>query len=156
MSTTQWLLGIHVLGAFLFIAGAVLAGILQTSAIFRSRPSEIALLLRLTRVAVVTVAVGALVSLAFGVWLVEEVGFTWGDAWIDWALALWIVSLALGALGGRSARHTRYLAERLVADGDSPSAELRRALSDPVAMSINYASLLAALAVLALMIWRPA
>jgi hypothetical protein len=61
--------------------------------------------------------------------------------------------MVLGAVGGRSARHIRYLAERLAGEGDEPSDELRRALTSPVALVVNYASLAAALALLALMIW---
>jgi len=156
VTTYQWLLGFHVLAAFLFVSGALAAGLLQTAAMLRERPSEIAFLLRLTRVGVLLVAVGALAALGLGAWLVEHVGYRYGDTWISGSLALWAASLALGTVGGRSARHARYLAERLAAEGDRPSAELRRALTDPVALAANYASLAAALAVLGLMIWKPA
>ncbi len=155
MTKDQWLLALHVLGAFLFVSGAVLAGILQTAAMLRERPSEVALLLRLTRAGVAVVGLGALLSLGFGVWLVEDLGFDYGDAWILAAFVLWAVSIALGGVGGRSARHVRYLAERLAAEGDRPSPELKRALADPVALAVNYASFAAALAILGLMIWKP-
>jgi len=152
----QWLLGLHVLGAFLFVSGAVLAGLLQLTAMRRERPSEIALLLRLTRVGVVTVAVGALVTLALGIWLTDELaGVSASDGWIVASLVLWAVSLALGGVGGRAARHARYEAERLAAQGDRPSPELNRLLADPAAFALNYGSLAAALAVLGLMIWKP-
>lgn len=155
MSGYQWLLLFHVLGAFLFLSGAVVAGILQLVAIRRRRPSEVALLLRLTRPAVALVAVGALAVLAFGIWLAEHAGYGVGDEWVVAAIALWAASLALGAAGGRAARHARYLAERLARDGDRPSPELRRALADPRALAVNYASLAAGIAILALMIWKP-
>jgi uncharacterized membrane protein len=155
MTTTQWLLGFHLLGAFLFVSGAVAVGVLHTAATLRERPSEIAFLLGLTRTAVALVGVGSLLALGFGAWLVGRSGFDWGDGWIAAALALWVVSLVLGGIGGRSARHARYLAERLAADGDRPSDELRRALTSPVARALNYGSFLAALAILALMVWKP-
>lgn len=155
MTTVQWLLGFHLLGAFLFVSGAVAVGVLHTAATLRERPSEIAFLLGLTRGAVALVGVGSLIALGFGAWLVHRSGFDWGDGWIAGALALWLVSLALGGIGGRSARHARYLAERLAADGDRPSDELRRALTSPVTRVLNYGSFLAALAILALMIWKP-
>lgn len=155
MATQQWLLGFHVLGALLFVGGAVFVGVVHTAAIRRSRPSEVAALLRLTRSGVALVGLGALASLAFGIALVEELGLDYGDAWLSAALALWIASVALGGFGGRKARHTRYLAERLAREGDRPSPELSRALAEPVALLVNYASLAAALAVLGLMIWKP-
>jgi uncharacterized membrane protein len=155
MTTVQWLLGFHLLGAFLFVSGAVAVGVLHTAATLRERPSEVAFLLGLTRSAVALVGIGALVALAFGAWLVGRSGFHWGDGWLAAALALWLVSLVLGGVGGRSARHARYLAERLADEGDRPSDELRRALADPAARALNYASFLAALAILVLMIWKP-
>ncbi len=155
MTTVQWLLGFHLLAAFLFVSGAVAVGVLYTAATRRERPSEIAFLLGLTRPAVALVAVGSLASLGFGASLVSRGGFGWGDGWIAGALALWVASVVLGGIGGRSARHVRYLAERLAADGDRPSDELRRALHDPVSRALNYASFVAALAILVLMVWKP-
>ena len=155
MTTFQWLLGFHLLGAFLLVGGAVAAGVLQFEATRRERPSEIAFLLGLTRIAVVIVSLGSLLALLFGLWLVDEGGFDWGDAWIGAAIVLLVAILVLGAFGGRSARHTRYLAERLAAEGDRRTVELDRALVDPVARLLNYASFLASLAVLGLMIWKP-
>lgn len=155
MTTAQWLLGTHVLGAFLFVSGAVAAGVLQTAAMRRSRPSEIACLLGLVRFAVIVVGLGALLAVIFGAWLVGHLSLDWGDAWISAALVLVAVSAVLGAVGGRSARHARYLAERLAAEGDEPSRELSRAVADPIGLAINYASFLAAITVLALMIWKP-
>jgi uncharacterized membrane protein len=155
VTTVQWLLGFHVVGAFLFVSGAVAVGALHTLATRREKPSEVAFLLSLTRPAVAFVGAGALLTLGLGAWLVHEQGWSWGDGWIAAALVLWIASVVLGGIGGRSARHTRYLAERLAAEDDRPSDELRRALSDPVAQALNYGSFLAVVAVLALMIWKP-
>ena len=84
----------------------------------RERPSEVAFLLGLTRWAVAAVGLGALAALGFGTSLVHRSGFSFGDAWISASLALWIASVVLGGIGGRSARHARYLAERLAAAGD--------------------------------------
>jgi uncharacterized membrane protein len=155
VTTFQWLLGFHVLGAFLFISGAVAAGVLQTAALRRERPSEVASLLGLTRIAVAAVGVGSIVAFVFGAWLVSRLGLDWGDGWITGALVLFVVSGALGGIGGRSARHARELAERLATEGDTPSRELKSALADPKALALSYASFLAAVAILALMIWKP-
>jgi uncharacterized membrane protein len=155
VTTTQWLLGVHIVGAFLFVSGAVAVGCLHTAATRRERPSEIAFLLGLTRTAVACVALGAVLALAFGASLVHRSGFSFGDAWVSASLALWIASVVLGGIGGRSARHARYLAERLATDGDRPSDELHRALTSRAAQALNYGSFLTALAILALMVWKP-
>jgi len=137
------------------VSGAVAVGVLHAAALRRDRPSEVAFLLGLTRVAVAAVGLGALAALGFGASLVHRSGFSWGDTWITASLALWFAAVVLGGIGGRSARHARYLAERLAADGDRPSDELRHALISPAAQALNYASFAAALAILALMVWKP-
>ena len=155
MTEVQWLIGFHVVGAFLFVSGAVAVGALHTLATRHEKPSEVAFFLGLTRPAVAVVGVGALLTLGLGAWLVDHKGWDWSDGWISAALLLWVASVVLGAVGGRSARHTRYLAERLAAEGDGPSDELRSALSSPLTQALNYGSFLAVVAVLALMIWKP-
>ena len=52
-------LSFHLLGAFLFLAGIVLAGATFESARRRESPSEVALLLSITRLAVLLIAIDA-------------------------------------------------------------------------------------------------
>src|SRR6266508_4066464 len=103
---TKALLFMHLVSAFLLVAGATVAGVAQISALRRERPSEIVLLL-------------------------------------------------LGGLGGRSARHARELAERLAAEGDHPSEELRSLVSHRPSLLLSYASTGAIVAILVLMVWKP-
>jgi uncharacterized membrane protein len=152
---TDALLFLHLVSAFLFVSGAVTAGVLQVTALRRERPSEIALLLRTTRVAVAILGVGALGSLAFGLALVGHEGIGFGTAWVAAAIALWVAAMALGGLGGRTARHARYLAERLAAQGDRPSEELRALVAHRPSLLLSYASTGAVVAILVLMVWKP-
>lgn len=155
MSSYEAALFLHILGAVLFFAGMAVAGTGLWAATRRERPSEIALLLGLTRAGVALVGVGTVFILAFGLWLVELAGYEYGDSWISAALALFVISSALGAAGGRRPKQARLLATRLAGDGDEPDPELARLLLDRTALALNYAAALAALAILALMVWRP-
>ncbi len=155
MSLDQWLLALHVTGAFLFLGGAVIAGIFGVLALRSSRPSEIALFLGLTRVAVVTIGVGVTLTLVIGLWLVDRLGYSYSDAWIVGSIALWIVATAAGGIGGGRDKKTRLLAEQLATSGDAPSAELSARLRDPATLALSWGSGAAALAILALMIWKP-
>lgn len=146
---------LHVLGAISFFSGMAVAAAAHTAALRRERPSEIALLLGVTRVGVLLVAAGAALILAFGLWLVDLGGFGYGEGWISAALALFLAASALGSVGGRSPKRARLLAERLAREGDAPSPELVGLLRDRAALVTNYAAGLAALAALALMIWKP-
>jgi uncharacterized membrane protein len=152
---TNVLLFFHLLGAVAFFAGATVAGTLQLAAIRRERPSEIHALLTLTRVGVALVGLGALLTLVFGIALAEHEGLGLSPAWIQAALALWVASMALGAYGGRTARHARRLAERLAAEGDLPSPELRALVAARGPLWASYASGLLLVAILALMVWKP-
>ena len=155
MALTHVLLFFHLLGAVAFFAGAAVAGTLQLAAIRRERPSEIHTLLRLTRVGVVLVGTGALLTLVFGIALAEHEGFGLSPAWIQAALGLWVAAMALGGYGGRTARHARHLAERLAAEGDAPSPELRALVGARGPLWASCASGLMLFAILALMVWQP-
>lgn len=155
MSGYEVLLLFHLLSAFLFVAGTAVAGVLQIAALSRERPSEILLLLRLTRVGVALVGVGSLGTLGFGLALVHDGGFDSGAAWISASLALWFAAMALGAAGGRTARHARYLAERLAAEGDRPSDDLRALVAHRPSLYASYLSGALLLAIVVLMVWKP-
>jgi uncharacterized membrane protein len=151
----HWLLVFHLAGAFLVLGGATIAGIFNIAALRRERPSEIAALFSLTRVAVISVMAGMPLVLIFGLWLVSDANYGWGDTWIVAALVLWVAANALGGAGGKRDKRTRRLAEQLATQGDQPSVELRARLRDPVSLTLSWGSGLAVVAILALMIWKP-
>jgi uncharacterized membrane protein len=151
----QWLLVFHVAGAFLVIGGSVMAGIMNVAALRSERPSEVAALFRFARIAVAAIGPGMLLTLAFGLWLVHDVGYGWGQTWIVLALVLWVLSNALGGIGGRREKEVRVLAERLAAEGDAPSAELSARLREPIWLALSWGSGVVVIAILALMIWKP-
>ena len=156
MDRYHWLLVFHMAGAFLVVGGAVFAGVLNVFALQRERPSEIVVLYRLVRIAAVSIAVGMTMALIFGLWLVADLDFVkWSNAWVIIALILWVVANALGSAGGRREKETRAYAERLAAEGDAASPELRARMRDRVTLALSWGSGLAVLAILAVMIWKP-
>lgn len=155
MGKYEWLLFLHVTGAFLFLGGSVAAGVLNVAALRRERPSEVALLMRLISRAVVAFGIGFFLVVIFGLWLVHVAGYSFGDGWVVGALVLFALSNALGGIGGNREKATRALAEQLAAAGDQPSVELRARLRDPVSLALSYGAGLSAFAVLVLMIWKP-
>jgi uncharacterized membrane protein len=152
---TNWLLLFHLVGAFCLIAGAAVAGTLQVAALRRERPSEIAVLLRATRPGVILVAVGAALALGFGIALASHLGYGFSPAWIQASLGLWAAAVALGAAGGRTARHARHLAEALAASGDAPSPELRALVAHRPSLVLSWVSSILIGAIVVLMVWRP-
>ena len=150
----RWALFLHLVGALLFFSGLAVAAVAQLSARRRRRPSEIALVLGSARTGVLMVALGAVLILAFGLWLSDLSGYGL-DGWVLAALVLFLVSVVLGGLGGRTPKQARRLAERLALAGDEPSPELAALLRSPRADALNAAAAVAAVAVLVLMVWKP-
>jgi uncharacterized membrane protein len=145
----------HLLGAFVFVAGVVVAGVAHAAARRCRDPNEIALLLGLARVAVLLVGLGAAVVLAFGLWLVDLSGHSLREPWLVAALSLFAVALILGAAGGRKPRQARRLAARLTESGREASSQLYRLLGDRPSAAANYLAALMIVIIIALMVWRP-
>lgn len=155
MSTYHWLLALHVTGAFFLVGGSVMAATLNVLALRSTVPSEAAQLLRLIRTAVIVIGVGVVLTLVLGLWLVHQVGYSYGAFWVWGAIVLWVISSALGGIGGGHQTKARKLAERLAAEGDTPSDELRALLRDRRANAMSYGAGLATLLILVLMFWKP-
>lgn len=145
----------HILGVLLFVSGIVLAGVPFEIARRRNDAAEIALLLGLTRIGALLVAAGTLIVLGFGLWLVHLGRFGYDAGWVDAALALFAAALVLGAIGGQRPKRARLLATRLAAEHAPVDPELRRLLDDPLSRAVNYASALAVIAILGLMVFKP-
>lgn len=155
MAAYDWALFLHLLGAFTFFAGIAVAAVAYEAARRRRSLVEIATLLALARVGVAIVGAGTLLLLAFGLWLVGLAGYRYGDEWIVAALVLFAAANVLGAAGGRRPKKARLLAARLAREGEAASPDVARLLNDRLALALNYTAGLVALAVLALMIWKP-
>ena len=153
--STDWLVFGHLVGAFLFVGGSLLAAALRVAAMRRERPSEIALLRRAVRPAVPLVGAGFALAVGMGFWLADRLGYDLGGTWLTLTFVLVVWMLVVGTLTGRSERHTRELAERLARESDAPSAELDRRLRAPVGLALDASLLLAAVVVVALMVWKP-
>lgn len=153
--STQWLVFLHLAGAFLFVSGAVAAAVLRIAALRHELPTEVALLLRAARPAVPLLGLGLVLVLVSGFWLADRLGYDLGSTWLSATFALLAWTIVVGALTGRQDRHTRELAEFLAGEGDAPSAELDRRLRDPVNLALNASLLAATVAIVALMVWKP-
>jgi uncharacterized membrane protein len=157
VSRYDWLLTIHMTGAFLFLGGGAAAGVLNLRAWRAERPSEVALLLRLlSRVAVPAIGIGSVTSLLFGLWLVHNAGYSYGTFWVWAAIVLWALAAALGGRGGRYQTKAGVEAGRRLAEaGDTMTPELRALVRDPVGNALSYGSGLVLVLILILMIWKP-
>jgi uncharacterized membrane protein len=144
---TDAALFLHLVGAFLFAGGTIVAGVAYEAARRRGEPREIALVLGLARIGAALVGAGGAVAVAFGLWLVhlEHVGY--GAAWVDAAIALFVVAGAVGGYAGQKPKRAREAAAR--------GEDVRALLDDPLTRALNYASALIVVAIVALMAFKP-
>lgn len=155
MSTLQIALLLHIVAAIVYFAGLILATAALGSAQRLGRPSTIAAVLGLSRVAVILVAAGGLLALIFGFWLVDLQDRDLGEAWLSAAVALLVAAFVLGSIGGQAPKRARRLAVELALNDDVMTPELRDRLSDRRAAALNTIAGLASVAILVLMVWQP-
>ncbi|MDQ3670591.1 MAG: DUF2269 family protein [Actinomycetota bacterium] len=143
MSTYDWLLFLHLLGAV-----AVFAAIATYSAVLMEagRPATAASFLPLIRVGGVLFDVGGLLLIVFGIWLAFDADYGLTDEWVVAALVMY----AAAAYAGTRTR-IRLLAARSAAS-DRP---LRDAVREARAVPMYLVMVVTVLVLLALMIFKP-
>ena len=157
MTGRDWALAVHLLGVVFLFSGMSIAGVAHAAARRQERPSQIAVLLGVTRAGVLFVVAGSLLVLIGGFWLIEESNgfYSLSDGWIAAGFVLLVVSFILGGIGGQQPKRARLLAEDLARADDAPNPELRGLLDAPLALALNYAAAAAIFAAFIIMIWRP-
>jgi drug/metabolite transporter (DMT)-like permease len=91
MGRYEWLLFLHVTGAF-----AILATVVVYGAVIAGAGAPAQLRGRFLRLGNVLFSVGALLTLVFGIWLaIDDEQYQLWDAWIIAALVLWAVAGAI-------------------------------------------------------------
>jgi uncharacterized membrane protein len=99
---------------------------------------------------------GAVLALVAGSWLVHEVGYSFGSAWIIVSYVLWALAITIGwAILGRHTTRINRRAHALVADGVESSDELQREAAAPVGMIFGLGQNVILLAFIYLMVVRP-
>ena len=109
MSKYETLLFLHLVSVGLLIAGA---GVSTATGIAMGKTGNTTIVGALARLGssveyFVTVP-GAVGAIVFGTWLVDEVGYDFGDAWISAAYVIWIIAIGIGT--GVLGRHARQVA----------------------------------------------
>jgi hypothetical protein len=126
VSFDDWMLALHMLSAFSFVAGVVVFWILIV-AVRRTDTAEATLRMGpLTRVADAAIGVGAGGTIVLGVWLAFSIGgYDIWDAWIVTAIVLWLVAMRLGQQASTAYVPAVKKAQELQAAGQTgPDPEL--------------------------------
>ena len=103
MSFDDWMLALHVLSAFSYVAGVVLFWVIIVAVRRADTPEQTLSFGPFTRVADAAIGIGAGGTIILGIWLAFSVGdYDIWDPWIVAALVLWFVAAGIGQRTGKA------------------------------------------------------
>jgi Predicted integral membrane protein (DUF2269) len=157
VSFDDWILALHVLSAFAYVAGVVLFWVLIVAIRRTDTPDGTIRMRPASRVGIVSVGIGGVGTIVLGIWLAFSVGgYNIWDGWIIAAIVLWAIA---GAAGGRTgAEYTAGMrkAEELQAAGQNgPSAELLAVNRTQRGLVLHSIVSVVLVLILIDMIWKP-
>lgn len=157
MSLDDWILALHVLSAFAFVAGLILFWVLIVAVRKTDTPEGTIRMEPIVKVGNAATGIGAGGTLIFGIWLAFSVGgYDIWDPWIIAALVLWAVAGALGQRTGVEYTAGMTKAKELEAAGETgPSADLLAVNRTQRGLWLHTATSVVLLLILIDMIWKP-
>jgi hypothetical protein len=126
VSFDDWMLALHVLSAFAYVAGIVLFWVLIVAVRTIDTPAGTIRMDPIVKVGNASVGIGGVGTILLGIWLTFRLdGYAIWDVWIIAALVLWALAAAVGQRTGVEYTKGMTKAKELEAAGQGgPSAEL--------------------------------
>lgn len=157
MSLDEWLLALHVLSAFAYVASLVLFSVLIVAVRRADVPADTIRMEPLAKIGNGAAAIGAGGTIILGVWLAFSYGgYDIWDPWIIAALVLWAVAGGLGQRTGAAYMQGMNKAKELEAAGETaPSAELLALNRTSTGVLFHVVSCVVVLLIIVDMIWKP-
>jgi uncharacterized membrane protein len=157
VSLDDWILALHVLSAFAYVAGIVLFWVLVVAVRRVDTPEDTIRMEPIVKVGNASVGVGALGTIVLGIWLALSVGgYDLWDGWIIAAIVLWVASAATGSRTGNAYTQGMRKAQELQSAGRTgPDAELLALNRTSNGLVMHAVTSLLVLLILIDMIWKP-
>jgi hypothetical protein len=157
VSLDDWILALHVLSAFAFVAGIVLFWVLIAAVRRIDTPDATLRMGPLTKVADGAIGLGAGGTIVLGIWLAFSVGgYDIWDGWIIAAILLWLISVRLGQQASAAYVPAVKKAQELQAAGQTgPDAELLALNRNSRGVILQALISVVVLLIIIDMIWKP-
>jgi hypothetical protein len=157
MTLDDWILALHVLSAFAYVAGIVLFWVLVVAVRQADTPEGTIRLEPVVKVGNAAVGLGAGGTIVLGIWLAFSVGgYDIWDGWIVAAIVLWLISAEIGRRTGAAYRLGMTKAQELqTAAQTGPSAELLALNRTSTGVLLHTLTSVVVLLILIDMIWKP-
>ena len=150
MSFDDWILSLHVLSAFAYVAGIVMFWILIVAVRRTDQPSATIQMEPVVKVGNVAVGAGAVGTIVLGIWLAISLdAYQVWDGWVIAAIVLWAFSIATGQRTGVAYMRGMTKAQELQTAGQTdPSAELLALNRASNGVLLHFATTVAAVLIL--------
>jgi uncharacterized membrane protein len=157
VSFDDWMLALHVLSAFAFVAGIILFWVLIVAVRRIDTPEATLQMGPLARLADAAIGIGAGGTIVLGIWLAFSVGdYEIWNGWIVAAIVLWVISTALGQRASTAyAPAVRKAMELRDAGQTGPSPELLALNRTPRGLLLQALISVVVLLIIIDMIWKP-
>jgi hypothetical protein len=157
VSFDDWMLALHVLSAFAFVAGLVFFWTITIAAWRTDTPEGTLRMGPLTRIAGGAIGLGAGGTIILGIWLAFSVGnYDIWDPWIVAAIVLWAVTANLGRRANAAYTEGVTKARELQSAGQTgPNPELLALNRTPRGIQLQALISVVVLLILIDMIWKP-
>jgi hypothetical protein len=157
VSLDDWILALHVLSAFAYVAGIVLFWVLVVAVRQTDTPDGTSRLGPVVKVGNATVGIGAVGTIVLGIWLAFSVGgYNIWDGWIVAAIVLWVVAAEIGRRTGAAYMQGMDKAQELQTAGQTgSSAELLALNRTGKGVVLHVLASIVLLLILIDMIWKP-
>jgi uncharacterized membrane protein len=157
VSFDDWMLALHVLSAFAYVAGIILFWVLILAVWRTDTPEGTMRLEPAVKVGNAAVGIGAGGTIILGIWLAFSVGgYDIWDGWIIAAIVLWLIAAELGRRTGAAYMQGMTKAQELQAAGQTgPSSELLALNRTSNGVLFHALASAAVLVILIIMIWKP-
>jgi uncharacterized membrane protein len=157
VSFDDWILALHVLSAFAYVAGMILFWVLIVAVRRTDDPEGTIRMQPAVIVGNAAVGIGAGGTIILGIWLALSVGgYDLWDGWIIAALVLWAIAAAVGQRTGKAYMEGVNKAQELRAAGQrGANAELLALNRTQNGLILHAVASVVVLLILIDMIWKP-
>jgi uncharacterized membrane protein len=157
VSFDDWVLALHLLSAFAYVAGMVVFWVLIYAVRRTDTPEGTIRMAPVVKIGMIATGVGAVGTIVFGLWLTFSVGgYRIWNFWIIAALVLWAIAGGVGGKTGKEYQRGMDKALELEAAGQTgPNAELLAINRTQNGLVLHAVASAALLLLLIDMIWKP-
>ena len=157
MSFDAWILALHVLSAFAYVAGMIVFWVLIVAVRKTDTPEGTIRMEPVVKVGNAAVGIGAGGTIVLGIWLAFSIGgYDIWDLWIIAALVLWLIAAEFGRRTGAAYMQGMTKAKELRTSGRiGPSPELLAVNRTSTGVLFHTLASIVVLLILIDMIWKP-